>query len=65
MFDYSGDIVRDAAVRGPNPVINALHSLMTDTADPTHESGITITCDRIQFRYLPEWPCANALDRAN
>ena len=37
MLDYSGHIVRDAAVRGPNLVINALHSLTTDTADITHD----------------------------
>ena len=37
MLDYSGNIVRDAAVRGPNLVINALHSLTTDTADITHD----------------------------
>ena len=37
MIDYSGHIVRDAAVRGPNLVINALNSLTTDTADITHD----------------------------
>ena len=37
MLNYSGDIVRDAAVRGPGLVINALHSLTIDTADITHD----------------------------
>jgi hypothetical protein len=37
MLDYSGNIARDAAVRGPNLVINVLHSLTTDTADITHD----------------------------
>ena len=37
MLDYSGNIVRDAAVRGQSLVINALHSLTTDTADITHD----------------------------
>ena len=36
MLDYFGDIVRDAAVRGPSLVINSVHSLTTDTADITH-----------------------------
>ena len=37
MIDYSGHIARDAAVRGPNLVINALNSLTTDTADIAHD----------------------------
>jgi hypothetical protein len=37
MLDFSGDIVRDAAVRGPSLVINALHSLVTDTVDIMHD----------------------------
>ena len=37
MIDYSGNIVRDAAVKGPHLVINALHSLTTDLADITHD----------------------------
>ncbi len=37
MIDYSSAIVRDAAVRGPDLVINALHSLTTDLADITHD----------------------------
>ncbi len=36
MIDYSSAIVGDAAVRGPDLVINALHSLTTDLADITH-----------------------------
>jgi hypothetical protein len=37
VIDHSGAIVRDAAVRGPNLVINALHSVPTDLADITHD----------------------------
>jgi hypothetical protein len=37
MMDYSGNIVRDAAMRGPNLVLNELHSLTTDLADLTHD----------------------------
>jgi hypothetical protein len=37
MIDYSGAIVRDAAVRGPDLVINALHPLTTDLAGITHD----------------------------
>ncbi len=37
MMDYSGNIVRDAAMRGPNLIINELHSLTTDMADLTHD----------------------------
>ncbi len=33
MMDYSGNIVRDAAVRGPKLILNELHSLTTDLAD--------------------------------
>jgi hypothetical protein len=40
MLDYSGDIVRDAAVRGPSLVINALHPLVTDTADRDQPRGL-------------------------
>ncbi len=36
MMDYSGNIVGDAAVRGPNLILNELHSLTTDLADLTH-----------------------------
>ncbi len=38
MTNHSGVIVRDAAVRGPDLVINALHSLTTDLADIMHNS---------------------------
>jgi hypothetical protein len=37
MIDHSGAIVRGAAMRGPDLVINALHSLTTDLADITHD----------------------------
>jgi len=37
MTDYSGHIARDAAMRGPDLVVNALISLTTDTADITHD----------------------------
>ena len=37
MIDYSGNIVCDAAMRGPHLVINALHSLTTDLANITHD----------------------------
>jgi hypothetical protein len=37
MTDLFGAIVRGAAVRGPDLVINALHSLTTDLADILHD----------------------------
>ncbi len=37
MMDYSGNIVRDAAVRGPNSILSELQSLTTDLADLTHD----------------------------
>jgi hypothetical protein len=37
MIDYSGNIVRDAAVRGPQLILNELQSLTTDLADLTHD----------------------------
>ncbi len=37
MMDYSGNIVHDAAVRGPNLILNGLHSLTTDLADLMHD----------------------------
>jgi hypothetical protein len=37
MMDYSGNIVRDAAVRGPNLILKELHSLTTDLADLMHD----------------------------
>ncbi len=37
MMDYSGNIVRDAAVRGQNLILNELHSLTTDLADLMHD----------------------------
>jgi hypothetical protein len=37
MMDYSGNIVRDVAVRGPNLILNELQSLTTDLADLMHD----------------------------
>jgi hypothetical protein len=37
MMDYSGNIVHDAAVRGPKIILNELQSLTTDLADLTHD----------------------------
>ncbi len=39
MIDYSGNVVNNAAVRGPSQtlIINELHSLTTDMADMMHE----------------------------
>jgi len=39
MIDYSGNIMSNAAVRGPSQtlIINELHSLTTDMADITHD----------------------------
>ncbi len=37
MMDYSGNIIRDAAMRGPNLILNELHSLTTDLADLMHD----------------------------
>ncbi len=37
MMDYSGNIVHDAAVRGPKLILNELQSLTTDLADLRHD----------------------------
>ncbi len=37
MMDYSGNIARDAAMRGPQLILNELQSLTTDLADLTHD----------------------------
>ena len=37
MTNHSGTIVRDAAVRGPDLVVSALHSMTTDLADILHD----------------------------
>jgi hypothetical protein len=37
MMDYSGNIVRDAAVRGPQLILNELQSLTTNLADLMHD----------------------------
>jgi hypothetical protein len=36
-MDYLGNIVRDAAVRGPNLILNERHSLTTELADLMHD----------------------------
>jgi hypothetical protein len=36
-MDYSANIVCDAAVRGPQLILNELQSLTTDLADLTHD----------------------------
>jgi hypothetical protein len=36
-MDHSGNIIRDAAVRGPKLILNELQSLTTDMADLTHD----------------------------
>jgi hypothetical protein len=37
MMDHPGNIVRDAAVKGPKLILNELQSLTTDLADLTHD----------------------------
>ncbi len=37
MMDYSCNIIRDAAMRGPKLILNELHSLITDLADLMHD----------------------------
>ncbi len=37
MMDYSGNIVHDAAMRGPKLILNELQSLTTDLADLMHD----------------------------
>jgi hypothetical protein len=37
MMDYSGNIVRDAAMRGSKLILNELQSLTTDLADLMHD----------------------------
>ncbi len=37
MMDYSGNIVRDAAVKGPKLILNEFQSLTTDFADLMHD----------------------------
>jgi hypothetical protein len=39
MMDYSGNIIHDAAVRGPQLILNELQSLTTDLADLTHDGN--------------------------
>ncbi len=40
MMDYSGNIVHDAAVRGPQFILKELQSLTTDLADLTHDCNL-------------------------
>ncbi len=40
MFDYSGNIVNDAAMREPHLVISSLLSLTADTADIMHDCNL-------------------------
>jgi hypothetical protein len=37
MMDYSGNIVRDAAMRGPKLILYELHFFTTDLADLMHD----------------------------
>ena len=37
MMDYSGNIIHDAAMRGPKLILNELQSLTTDLADLMHD----------------------------
>jgi hypothetical protein len=37
MMDYSSNIIRDAAMRGPKLILNELQSLTIDLADLTHD----------------------------
>ena len=71
MMDYSGNIVRDAAVRGPKLILNELQSLTTNLADLTHDCNLHQVFDFtrrcIQRQCKPEWAraivqnCANRL----
>ena len=69
MMDYSGNIIRDAAVRGPNFILYELQSLTTDLADLMHDCnfhpGFDCTRCRVQHRLKPEWACAIAQICAN
>jgi hypothetical protein len=40
MMDYSGNIIRDAAMRGPKLILNELQSLTTNLADLTHDCNL-------------------------
>ncbi len=69
MTDHSGAIVNYVAVRRPDLVVSALHSLTTYLAEviaqPQFPSGPAVTCSHIQHGYKPEWTHMNAQDRAN
>jgi hypothetical protein len=64
MMDYSGNIVRDAAVRGqvPTLIVNELQSLTTDFADMMHDCNfhqvLNLTRCRIQHQRKPKWALA-------
>jgi hypothetical protein len=62
MTNHSGAIVRDAAMRGPDLVVSALHSMTTDLADILHDCNFH---SYIQHGYKPEWSHTNTQDRAN
>jgi hypothetical protein len=71
MMDYSGNIVRDAAVRGPQLILNELQTLATDLADLVHDCNFyqVFDCTHccVKRRLKPEWArviaqiCANRL----
>ncbi len=68
MTDHSGAIVHDAAARGPDLVINALHSLPTDLADILHDCNfhrVLLSHVNIQHGYKPELPYTNRQDCAD
>jgi hypothetical protein len=55
-MDYSGNIVRDAAVRGqvPTLIVNELQSLTTDLAGMMHDCNFLTRC-HFQRQRKPEW----------
>ncbi len=62
MMDYSGNIVRDAAVRGPQLILNELQSLTTDLADLMHDCNFhqVLTAHVVWARAIAQI-CANRL----
>jgi hypothetical protein len=65
MMDYSGNIVRDAAVRGPKLSLNELQSLTTDLAPLTHDCYFHQVLTSHVVRRKPEWARATAQNSAN
>ncbi len=70
MMDYSGNIIRDAAVRGPQLILNEFQSLTTDLADLMHDCNFhqVLTAHVVMSSVdSPEWAraimqiCANRL----